>query len=156
MLPVETPVSGAARALPESRARYAHFIHITTRLMDNDVYAHVNNATYYSFIDTAVTSYLANALERDLARDPIVYYVAENGCTYFSPIAFPDRVACGLRVSHIGTSSMRFEVGLFRNDEDLTAARGFFVQVCCDRGTQRPIAMPPNVRAALEAIRLEE
>jgi acyl-CoA thioester hydrolase len=115
----------------------------------------VNNATYYSFIDTAVSTYLANALNRDLARDPIVYYVVENGCTYFSPIAFPDRVACGLRVGHIGTSSMRFEVGLFRNDEDLTAARAVFVQVCCDRDTQRPIEMPPNVRAALEAIRRE-
>jgi acyl-CoA thioester hydrolase len=77
----------------------------------------------------------------------------ENGCTYFSPVAFPDVVHCGLRVSHIGTSSMRFEVGLFRNDEALTAARGFFVQVCCDRETQRPIVMPPNVRAALQAIR---
>jgi acyl-CoA thioester hydrolase len=142
--------------VPDTRACYAHFVHITTRLMDNDVYAHVNNATYYSFIDTAVTTYLANALERDLARDPIVYYVVENGCTYFSPIAFPDRVACGLRVTHIGASSMRFEVGLFRNDEDLTAARAFFVQVCCDRDTQRPIAMPPNVQAALEAIRRED
>ena len=60
---------------------------------------------------------------------------------------------CGLRVTHIGTSSMRFEVGLFRNDEPLTAARGYFVQVCCDRTTQRPIAMPEPVRAALEAIR---
>jgi acyl-CoA thioester hydrolase len=126
---------------------------ITTRLMDNDVYAHVNNATYYSFIDTAVTRYLVDALDRNLAEDPIVYYVVENGCTYFSPIAFPDRVACGLRVSHIGKSSMRFEVGLFRNDEELTAARGFFVQVCCDRETQRPVAMPPAVRAVLEAIR---
>jgi acyl-CoA thioester hydrolase len=147
---------GVSRPAADSRAAYAHFVHITTRLMDNDVYAHVNNATYYSFIDTAVSTYLANALGRDLARDPIVYYVAENGCTYFSPLAFPDRVACGLRIAHIGTSSMRFEVGLFRNDEDLTAARAFFVQVCCDRDTQRPIAMPRNVRAALEAIQLKD
>ncbi|MGZ8201699.1 MAG: acyl-CoA thioesterase [Burkholderiales bacterium] len=141
------------KAVPESREGYRHFVSITTRLMDNDVYAHVNNATYYSFIDTAVTSYLADALDRNIARDPIVYYVVENGCTYFSPVAFPDVVHCGLRVSHIGTSSMRFEVGLFRNDEALTAARGFFVQVCCDRETQRPIVMPANVRAALQAIR---
>ncbi|MGZ8230351.1 MAG: acyl-CoA thioesterase [Burkholderiales bacterium] len=141
------------KAVPESREGYRHFVSITTRLMDNDVYAHVNNATYYSFIDTAVTSYLADALDRNIARDPIVYYVVENGCTYFSPVAFPDVVHCGLRVSHIGTSSMRFEVGLFRNDEALTAARGFFVQVCCDRETERPIVMPANVRAALQAIR---
>ena len=139
---------------PDDRDRYRHFVKITTRLMDNDLYNHVNNATYYSFIDTAVTSYLASAISRDLARDPVIYLVAENGCSYFSPIAFPDIVECGLRVTHIGTSSMRFDVGLFRNEEPLTSAIGHFVQVCCDRSTQRPIPMPPVVRNALEAIRV--
>jgi acyl-CoA thioester hydrolase len=141
------------RRQPESRGCYRHFIAITTRLMDNDLYNHVNNATYYSFIDTAVTSYLAQSLDRDLANDPVVYLVVENGCSYFRPVAFPDAVQCGLRVTHVGTSSMRFEVGIFRNDEPLAAAHGFFVQVCCDRATQRPIPMPAAVRAALEALR---
>ena len=143
------------RREPESRERYRHFLTITTRLMDNDLYNHVNNATYYSFIDTAVTSYVANAIERDLARDRVAYFVVENGCNYFSPIAFPDVVQCGLRVSHIGTSSMRFEIGIFRNDEPLASAQGWFVQVTCDRATGRPIPMPPRVRAALEAIRVK-
>ncbi|HEX2825626.1 MAG TPA: thioesterase family protein [Burkholderiales bacterium] len=142
------------RAKPEPRERYAHFVTITTRLMDNDIYNHVNNATYYSFIDTAVTSYLANALGRDLGRDAIAYFTVENGCNYFSPIAFPNVVHCGLRVAHVGKSSMRFEIGLFRNDEPLAAAQGWFVQVTCDRSTQRPIDMPPRVREALEAIRM--
>jgi acyl-CoA thioester hydrolase len=142
----------AEKRKPDARERYRHFVTITTRLMDNDLYNHLNNATYYSFIDTAVTSYLTHAVGRDLGRDPVIYLVVENGCRYFSPIAFPDRVECGLRVTHIGTSSMRFEVGLFRNDEPLTAALGSFVQVCCDRATQRPIGMPAKVRAALEAL----
>ena len=140
---------------PDARERYRHFLAITTRLMDNDLYNHLNNATYYSFIDTAVTSYLTHAVGRDLGHDPVIYLVVENGCSYFAPIAFPDTVQCGLRVTHIGTSSMRFEVGLFRNDDPLTSARGHFVQVCCDRATQRPIPMPPAVRAALEAIKVE-
>jgi acyl-CoA thioester hydrolase len=145
---------GVERSGPDGRDGYPHFIAITTRLMDNDLYNHLNNATYYSFIDTAVTSYLTKAVNRDLAHDPVIYLVVENGCRYFRPIAFPDAVQCGLRVSHVGRSSMRFEVGLFRNDEALTAARGFFVQVCCDRVTQRPIDMPPAVRQALEAIKV--
>jgi acyl-CoA thioester hydrolase len=147
--------SGAARERTrrDTREAFGHFVAITTRLMDNDLYNHVNNATYYSFIDTAVTSYLAAAVSRDLASDPVAYLVVENGCTYFSPIAFPDAVQCGLRVSYIGRSSMRFEVGIFRNEEPLAAAQGFFVQVCCDRATQRPIPMPVTVRRALEAIR---
>ena len=142
------------RARPESRERYRHFVTITTRLMDNDLYNHLNNATYYSFIDTAVTSYLTQAVGRDLARDPVIYLVVANGCRYFRPIAFPDAVQCGLRVAHIGRSSMRFEVGLFRNDEPLAAALGHFVQVCCSRETQRPIEMPAVVRHALEAIKV--
>jgi acyl-CoA thioester hydrolase len=149
--------SGSAENTPrreaEGRERYRHFVRITTRLMDNDLYNHVNNATYYSFIDTAVTSYLAQSVNRDLANDPVVYLVVENGCSYFRPIAFPDSVQCGLRVTHVGTSSMRFEIGIFRNDEPLAAAHGFFVQVCCDRMTQRPMPMPGPVRAALDALR---
>jgi acyl-CoA thioester hydrolase len=144
----------AERHQPDGRERYRHFIAITTRLMDNDLYNHLNNATYYSFIDTAVTSYLTRAVNRDLAHDPVIYLVAENGCRYFRPIAFPDSVQCGLRVTHIGRSSMRFEIGLFRNAEPLAAALGHFVQVCCDRETQRPIEMPAAVREALEAIRI--
>jgi acyl-CoA thioester hydrolase len=143
------------RRKPEPRERYRHFVTITTRLMDNDLYNHVNNATYYSFIDTAVTSYLAQAVRRDLATDPLAYYVAENGCTYYAPVSFPDIVHCGVRVSAIGKSSMRLEVGMFRNDEPLEAAHGYFVQVCCDRETQRPIPMPPEVRAALEALAID-
>ena len=142
----------AERRQPDARDRYRHFVSITTRLMDNDLYNHLNNATYYSFIDTAVTSYLAHAVSRNLAQDPVAYLVAENGCSYFHPIAFPDTVQCGLRVTAIGRSSMRFEVGLFRNEEPLASAMGHFVQVSCERSTQRPIAMPPAVRAALEAL----
>ena len=144
-----------SRPRPDGRDRYRHFVPITTRLMDNDLYNHLNNATYYSFIDTAVTTYLTRAVNRDLANDPVIYLVVENGCSYFSPIAFPDAVQCGLRVTAIGTSSMRFEVGLFRNDEPLCSALGHFAQVCCDRATQRPVAMPRPVRAALEAIKVD-
>jgi acyl-CoA thioester hydrolase len=145
-----------AKLAPDTRGRYRHFTAITTRLMDNDLYNHLNNATYYSFVDTAVSSYIANAMNRDLEKDPVVYFVVANGCTYFRPIAFPDAVQCGLRVTDIGKSSMRFEVGLFRNEEPLTAARAYYVQVCCDRETQRPIPIPAPLRAALEVLRVDD
>ena len=141
------------RPVAHARDHYRHFVPIATRVADNDLYNHLNNAAYYSLIDTAVTIYLTKAVGRDLGSDPVVYFIAENGCVYFSAIAFPDMVACGLRATHIGTSSMRLEIGLFRNDEQIESARGHYVQVCCDRATQRPIPMPPPVRAALEAIR---
>jgi acyl-CoA thioester hydrolase len=80
--------------------------------------------------------------------------VVETGCQYFSPIAFPDAVHCGLRVAHLGTSSVRFEIGIFRNDDPHAAAQGHFVHVTCDRNSHRPAAMPADMRAALEKLRV--
>jgi len=82
-----------------------------------------------------------------------VCLVVETGCQYFSPISFPDIVHCGLRVAHLGNSSVRFEIGIFRNDDNIAAAQGFFVHVCCDRATQRPLPMPDGMRRALEKLR---
>jgi len=121
--------------------------------MDNDVYRHVNNVVYYSFFDTAVHQYLMRQGVLDLDRSPVVSLVVDTGCQYFSPIAFPDAVHCGLRVAHLGNSSVRYEIGIFRNEEPLAAAQGHFVHVACDRNTQRPVAMPDNMRRALETLR---
>ena len=142
------------RLQPDTRNAYRHFIAITTRWMDNDVYRHVNNVIYYSFFDTAVNEYLMRQGLLDLDRSPVVSLVVDTGCQFFSPIAFPDAVHCGLRVAHLGNSSVRYEIGIFRNDEALAAAQGYFVHVACDRNTQRPVAMPDNMRHALEALRV--
>ena len=143
------------RVEPESRQRYAHFVSITTRWMDNDVYRHINNVHYYSFFDTAVNEYMMRRGVLDLGECPVIGLVVETGCQYFSPIAFPDTVHCGLRVAHLGTSSVRFEIGIFRNDDARAAAQGHFVHVTCDRATHRPVPMPAGMRAALEELIVE-
>jgi len=144
------------RLQPNTRDAYRHFIAITTRWMDNDVYRHVNNVVYYSFFDTAVNEYLMRQGLLDLDHSPVVSLVVDTGCQFFSPIAFPDMVQCGLRVAHLGNSSVRYEVGIFRNDEPLAAAQGHFVHVACDRQTQRPVAMPDDMRRILEALRMPD
>ncbi len=142
-----------SRQQPDSRDRYAAFETIGTRWMDNDVYNHVNNVVYYSWFDTAVNAYLVKRGVLDMRASPVVCLVVETGCQYYSPISFPDTVHCGLRVAHLGTSSVRFEIGVFRNDEPLAAARGHFTHVACDARTHRPVAMPPDMRAALEKLK---
>ena len=142
-----------ARQEPEARDRYPHFVSITTRWMDNDVYQHVNNVHYYSFFDTAVNEYMMRRGVLDLETCPVICLVVETGCQYFSPLAFPDTVYCGLRVAHLGTSSVRFEIGIFRNEEPQAAAQGHFIHVTCDRQTRRPVPMPADMRAVLEALR---
>lgn len=142
------------RPEPETRDRYREFTAITTRWMDNDVYRHVNNVVYYSFFDTAVNEYMVRAGVLDIEKSRIVCLVVSTGCEYFRAISFPDAVHCGLRVAHLGTSSVRFEIGIFRNDEVRASAQGYFVHVACDRTTQRPVPMPPDMRAALERLRV--
>ena len=142
------------REQPETRERYREFITISTRWMDNDVYRHVNNVVYYSFFDTAVNEYMLRSGVLDLESSATVSLVAETGCTYFAPVSFPDVVHCGLRVAHLGTSSVRYEIGIFRNDERRACAQGYFVHVCCDRSTHVPVPMPAALRAALERLRM--
>ena len=142
------------RQQPDTRDRYAHFLTIGTRWMDNDVYRHVNNVVYYSFFDTAVNEYMLRAGVLDLDSSATVSLVAETGCSYFAPVSFPDVVHCGLRVAHLGTSSVRYEIGIFRNSDRQACAQGYFVHVCCDRATHVPVPMPAALRAALELLRM--
>ncbi len=140
------------RPAPSSRDAYRAFRTITTRWMDNDIYGHMNNVVHYSLFDTAVNGWLIDQDALNIHDGGQIGLVVETGCRYFAEMAFPDVVAAGLRVARIGTSSVRYEVGLFRNDEDKAAAEGFFVHVYVDRGTRRPAPLSAALRAALESI----
>ncbi len=140
------------RSPPDTRAAYRRFVPILTRWGDNDVYGHVNNVVYYAFFDTAVNQVLIEEGALDIAHSPVIGLVVETGCRYFRPIAFPERVTAGIRVAHRGTSSVRYEVGLFREDDDTAAAQGHFVHVYVDRATQRPAPLPDVLRAVLEPL----
>jgi acyl-CoA thioester hydrolase len=137
---------------PDSRDDYVHFSRITTRWMDNDVYGHVNNVVYYSFFDTAVNKFLIDTNTLDIGKSAVVGLVVETQCQYFRPVTFPDRVDAGIRVSKLGTSSVRYEVGLFRNDEQDAAAQGHFVHVYVVRTTSRPAPIPEETRKLLATL----
>ncbi len=141
-----------SRTPPGRRAAYFWFHAITTRWMDNDVFQHVNNVTYFSYFDTAVTYYEMTENVVGLLDGPTHCVVAEGACRYHSSLAFPDRVTVGLRVAHIGRTSVRYEVAVFRNDDDVAAAEGHFVHVFVERGSQRPVPIPDASRALLERI----
>jgi len=140
------------RAAPGCRADYRHFLAIPTRWMDNDVYLHVNNVVYYSYFDTVVNQYLVERGVLDIEKSPVIGLVVETQCHYFSPIAFPDTVHAGLRVAKLGTSSVRYEIGIFRNAQMQAAAQGHFVHVYVDRASNRPTPLPAALRAALEPL----
>jgi acyl-CoA thioester hydrolase len=143
----ETP---AAKPQPEPRDAYRAFRPITTRWMDNDAYGHVNNVVYYSWFDTAVNAHLVEQGVLDIQGGSTIGLVIETQCNYFSPLAFPQAVEAGIRVAKLGTSSVRYEVGLFGAGAALTAAKGHFIHVYVDRASRRPVPLPAALRAVLE------
>lgn len=140
------------RPVAQTRGHFRHFLAIPTRWMDNDAYRHVNNIVYYSFFDTVVNEYLIRAGALDIESSPVIGLVVETQCHYFSPISFPDVVDAGLRVAKLGSSSVRYEIGIFRNAELRAAAQGHFVHVYVDRASGRPTPLPAQLRAALEPL----
>jgi acyl-CoA thioester hydrolase len=137
---------------PKTRADYPHFLTIPTRWSDNDVYGHVNNVVYYSYFDTVVNEYLMRSGVLDFERGATIGLVVETRCNYFASIAFPERIDAGLRVTKLGTSSVRYEVAIFREGANEAAAQGHFVHVYVDRETRRPVKLPEAFVAALEPL----
>ena len=135
-----------------SRDDYPHFYSLPTRWMDNDVYGHVNNALYYGFFDTAINEYLIGAGRLDINSGPVIAFAAESQCQYLRPLAFPGTIDVGLRVGKLGNSSVRYELAIFKEGENVAAAVGYFVHVFVDRVTQRPAPMPASIRTALERL----
>ncbi len=138
----------------ETRAHYAHLTTMDTRWMDNDAYGHVNNVVYYSFFDTAVNRWLIEQGVLDIAGSAAIGLVVETQCRYASPIMFPDRVTAGIRVVHLGRSSVRYELALFCNDDESPAATGHFVHVYVNRASRTSVAIPDTIRQALETLRV--
>ena len=138
---------------PEPRSAYRAFQDITTRWMDNDAYGHVNNVVYYSWFDTVVNGHLIREGALDIHHGDVIGLVVETHCNYFAPLVFPKPVEAGLRVAHLGKSSVRYEVGLFAKGAETTAAKGHFVHVYVDRASRRPAPLPEKLKSVLEALR---
>ena len=136
------------------RDDYFYFSDIPTRWVDNDVYGHVNNIYYYSFFDTAIGHYLINVGGLDYRNGSAIGLCVESQCQFKREIAFPETVEAGLRAARIGTSSVRYEIGLFTANHIEPAASGYFVHVFVSREQRRPIAIPDTLRAALEKLGL--
>jgi acyl-CoA thioester hydrolase len=140
------------RPTSETRARYAYSVPISTRWMDGDPHGHVNNVEYYSYFDTAVTTWLIGSGALDVRTAGVLGLCIESACSFHASITFPQRVDARIRVGRIGTSSVRYEVALFVDGADEPAACGHFVHVYVDRQDRRPMPIPTALRAALSTL----
>jgi acyl-CoA thioester hydrolase len=137
------------------RNDYKYLQKIPTRWMDNDIYGHVNNVTYYSYFDTVINTYLIMQGGLDIHGTGPIGLCAESHCRFVAPLAFPETVEAGLRVEKLGRSSVRYGIGLFAEGSDGAAAEGWFVHVFVDRVQRRPAPIEGTMREALQAIMTE-
>ncbi len=137
------------------RSEYKHFVPIPTRWRDNDLYGHVNNIEYYGYFDTAINLYLIERGQLDIHAGGSIGVCAESHCKFLAELAFPEVVDAGLRVEHLGRTSVRYGIGLFRSGSMAAAAEGWFVHVFVDRVSRRPAELSPVLRAALEQLKAE-
>ncbi len=135
------------------RESYKVWREIGTRWSDNDAYGHVNNTVYYAWFDTAVNAWLIEQGLLDIVTGDPIGLVVETGCRYARPLAYPEPVELGLAVEAIGKSSIRYRLGVFSKNSSEAAAEGFFVHVYVDRKSRRPVGLPPEWRAAFEALK---
>src|SRR6478752_3824134 len=136
----------------DTRADYVHWLRIPTRWMDNDVYGHVNNVTYYSYFDTVVNEHLIAGGVLDVENSPVFGVVVETSCRFLDSLTFPETVDAGLRVAKLGTTSVTYEIGLFHAEGEAPAALGRFVHVYVERDSRRPAPIPDSVRKVLEPL----
>jgi acyl-CoA thioester hydrolase len=139
-------------AMPaDTRADFGHFLHVPTRWMDNDIYGHLNNVVYYSYFDTVINRWLINEGGLDPKTGSVVGLCVESKCRFLRTVAFPDNVDAGLRIEKLGTSSVRYGVGIFKHNTTELCALGYFVHVFVDRN-MKPVSVPPAIRKACERL----
>lgn len=137
---------------PETRDDYPRFMSIDTRWMDNDIYGHVNNVQYYSYFDTAVNRFLIEQGVLDIHHGAVIGLVVETQCRYMDSLSFPETIDAGITVTRLGNTSVRYEIGLFKEGAQTPAAQGHFVHVYVDRDTRRPTPLPADLRTVLETL----
>lgn len=141
-----------SRELPAPRAEFKVWRTFTTRWADNDAYGHVNNTVFYQWFDSAVNGWMVEQGMLDIATGDPIGLVVQTQCTYFAPLAFPNAVEVGVRVSELSRSSIRYRIGVFGEGQERAAAQGEFVHVVVDRANRRPVEIPDRWRRALQAI----
>jgi acyl-CoA thioester hydrolase len=134
------------------RSAYRAWHTIPTRWSDNDIYGHVNNVVYYSWFDTAVNAMLIDAGLLDILSGASIGLVVETACRYARPVSFPQTVEAGICVTHLGKSSVRYDVGIFTKSDKSAAAEGHFIHVYVDRASRRPVELANDWRVFLQTL----
>ncbi|MDV2440159.1 thioesterase family protein [Acinetobacter gerneri] len=133
----------------KTREQYHFLFPIQTRWADNDMYGHVNNVTYYSYFDTAANALLIQKAAFDLRNSKIIGLVVDSACSFLQELSYPEIIEVGVAIKKIGTTSLTYDLAIFKQGQNEASAQGHFVHVFVDRETRKSIPIPVEMRDAL-------
>ena len=136
-----------------NKNNYIWWHRYSTRWGDNDIYGHVNNNIYYSMFDTVVNYFLITEANFDPINSDYIGVTPETRCRYYKSIKYPEIVDVGIVIKNIGNSSIRYEIGVFKENEDEPCAVGYFVHVYVNRKDQKKvISIPTSIYKACKIL----
>lgn len=115
---------------------------------DVDALGHVNNAVYFTYMETARTRYFMEALNLSSPNE-LPFIVAQTQCDYRSPARFGDKLLVEILLSRIGTKSFNL-IYLIKTSENQMIAEGKTVMVTFDYQTKSSVPIPPKLRRLLQ------
>lgn len=133
-----------------ARFRFYHLIEV--RYGDLDPQAHVNNASFLTYMEQARISYIqALGLWDGRSFMDIGIILAEAQVVYKAPIYYGQKVRAGVRVSKLGTKSLTMEYVLEDADSGLPLATGKTILVTYDYHQSCSIPIPEDWRQKINA-----
>jgi acyl-CoA thioester hydrolase len=125
--------------------------HIPVRYADLDAQGHMNNATYFTFMEQARFDYFVALGLWQPGQDFMALgtILAETSCAFKKPVLLGQTVTVWLRAAHLGNKSFTFEYRLTVGDDEVATGRS--VQVAYDYAAQHSIRLPEAWRERMRA-----
>ncbi len=127
------------------------FIHtLTPRFNDMDIYNHVNNAVYLSYLEEARIAYMTAIGLRGLFNRQRSTVVAHASVDYKSPAHFGDTLDIEVKIGEIRNTSYELVYRVVRRQDGALIAAGRTVQVCFNFELNVPTRLPDEWRTLLQ------
>lgn len=136
------------------RSDFSFFFPFRVRYSEVDGQSVVFNAHYLTYYDTAITEYfrwMGYDYTADVKQTGVDFHTAKSVVEYKAPIRFDEEIEVGVRIGHIGNSSMRFDLGIFAKAVDDLRAKGEIVWVYTHQTTHETVRVSDSIRAMIAA-----
>lgn len=122
-------------------------VRFPVRFRDVDVLGHVNNAVYFTYMETARTEYWLHTFGG--ASLDLNFIVARAECDFKMPAHFGDEIEISIRTTEVRNSSFDWRYDIVNAKTGELMALGKTIQVFFDHKTQKSSLVPPEVRSKL-------